>query len=168
MFKVVVKSNIKAAVVNKLRKTVDSRFEANTQSEVVDGEMKRLIAAGTSPVQSVEGGRRFKGYKNPDKYPADKKAKRPVSLFLSGAMLSWLKAVKISGTRISIGIPSYAPEEIKIRAEANNVGTVDSKGQVAIAARRFIPLRGETFAVSVMRKLKTLYAKRIKELLSSK
>lgn len=168
MFKVKVKSNIRAEVVGRLRKTVDAKFEKDMQDVVVDGEIKRMIAAGVSPVRSVEGGRRFKGYKNPDKYPAKRKAKRPVSLYLSGLMLSWYRAVKINGTRISFGIPTNAPQEVKDRAEANNVGTTNSQGDVAIAARRFIPLDGETFAVSVVRKMKTLYAKRIKELLSSK
>ena len=163
MFKVKVKSNIRAEVINRLKQTVDAKFEQDAQEEVV-GEIKRMIASGTSPVQSVDGGRRFASYKNPDKYPANKKAKRPVSLFLSGTMLSWYRAVKISGVRISFGIPTNAPEDVKIRAEANNVGTTNDKGEVAIAARRFIPLAGETFAISVMRKIKTLYMKRIKDL----
>lgn len=168
MFKVKIKSNIRAQMINKLKKTVDAKFNQDIQREVVDGEIKRMIAAGTSPVRSVEGGRRFKGYKDPAKYPADRKAKRPVSLWLSGEMLSWYRSTVISGIRISLGIPTNAPAEVKIRAEANNIGTTNSKGEVAIAARRFVPLAGEEFATSVMRKLKNLYAKRIKELLSSK
>lgn len=169
MFKVKVKTNIKAEAINKLKRTVDEQFAQQIQTEVVDGEIKRMIAAGVSPVQSVEGGRRFKGYKEPDKYPGKKKAKRPVSLWLTGEMLSWYRSWRTSGVRLSFGIPSAAPQEVKIKAEANNVGTMnESTGQVAIAARRFVPLRGETFAVSVMRKLKKLYAQRIKTLLSSK
>lgn len=167
MFKVKIKSNISAEVVNRLRKTVDEKFVQDMNSEVV-GEVKRMIRAGVSPVQSVEGGRRFKGYKNPDKYPAKKKAKRPVNLELSGIMLMWYKVKKISGVRLSFGIPKDAPSDVKDRAEANNVGTVTEGGEVAIAARRFIPLAGETYAVSVLRKMKKLYAERIKTLLSNK
>lgn len=167
MFKVKIKSNIRAQAINKLKQTVDARFEQDMNEQVV-GEIKRLINGGVSPVQSVEGGRRFVGYKNPDSYPAQKKAKRPVNLFLSGIMLQWYKAVKVSGVRISLGIPTNAPSDVKIRAEANNVGTVNSEGEVAIAARRFVPLRGETFAISVLRKMKSLYAQRIKTLLSKR
>lgn len=167
MFKVKIKSNIRAEALNKLRQTVDAKFEADMNDQVV-GEIKRLINAGVSPVQSVEGGRRFVGYKNPDKYPAQRKAKRPVNLFLSGIMLSWYRAVKISGVRVSFGIPTNAPQEVKIRAEANNVGTTNEDGEVAIAARRFVPLVGETFAISVLRKMKSLYAQRIKALLSKR
>ena len=167
MFKVKIKSNIRAEVLNRLKKTVDEKFVADMDQQVV-GEIKRLINAGVSPVQSTEGDRRFKKYKDQDKYPGKKKAKRPVNLFLSGVMLSWYRVVKISGVRLSFGIPKGAPKDVKDRAEANNVGTVNSEGQVAIAARRFIPLIGETFNISVLRKMKNLYALRIKALLSKK
>lgn len=167
MFKVKIKSNIRAEVINRLKKTVDDKFIADADLQVV-GEIKRMINAGVSPVASTEGDRRFKKYKDQDKYPGKKKAKRPVNLFLSGIMLSWYRVVKISGVRLSFGIPKGAPKDVKDRAEANNVGTVNSEGQVAIAARRFIPLAGETFNVSVLRKLKNLYALRIKALISKK
>lgn len=167
MFKVNVKSNISAEVVNRLRKTVTQEFVENMNKEAV-GEAKRMIRAGVSPVQATAGGRRFAGYKDPEKYPALKKAKRPVNLELSGIMLMWYSVTRISGVRLSFGIPKDAPSDVKDRAEANNVGTYNDQGEVAIAARRFIPLKGETFAVSVMRKIKKLYAQRIKELLSSK
>lgn len=165
MFKVKVRSNIRADVVNRLRRTVDSQFVQQVQQEVIEEAIKPMIAAGVSPVQSVDGGRRFKGYKNPDKYPADKKAKRPVSLKLSGEMLAWYKAIFVSGVRITLGIAPSAPKEVKERAEANNVGTTNKEGQIAIAARRFVPLKGETYAVSVVRKIKNLYSQRIKSLL---
>jgi hypothetical protein len=168
MFKVKVSSKFRAVLANKLKGTVDSKFIQDMQTEVVDGEIKRLIAAGVSPVDSYEGGRRFRGYKDPKKYPGKQKAKRPVSLYLSGVMLSFYRAVKVSGTRITLGIPTNAPEDVKVRAVANNVGTVSESGKEAIPARRFIPLKGETFRISVLRKIKNLYARRIKDLLSSK
>jgi hypothetical protein len=166
LFKVTVKSNLRAQLATKIQKVVDQSFVSDMQREVVDGEIKRLINGGVSPVRSVEGGRRFKKYKNEKKYPGKKKAKRPVNLFLSGDMLSWYKAKMINGVRVSLGIPTDAPGEIKDRAIANNIGTTNSKGEIAIAPRRFIPLAGETYAVSVIRKLKSLYARKIKKLLS--
>jgi hypothetical protein len=168
MFKVKVSSKFRAVLATKLKGTVDAKFVQDMQTEVVDGEIKRMIAAGVSPVDSYDGGRRFPGYKDPKKYPGKKKAKRPVSLYLSGVMLSFYRAVRISGTRISIGIPTSAPENVKVRAVANNVGTVSESGREAIPARRFIPLKGESYRISVMRKIKNLYARRIKAILSSK
>ena len=163
MFKIKVSSKLRAVLINKLQKTVDEQFVQDMQREVIDNTIKPLIAAGVSPVDSVEGSRRFVGYKDPEKYPGTQKSKRPVNLFLSGKMLQWYKAVKISGVRISLGIPTTADNEIKVRAQANNEGTAEG-----IPPRRFIPLRGESFRVSVMRKIKDLYARRIKFLLSSK
>lgn len=167
MFKVTVKSKLSADVKARLQKTVNDKFVDDMNREVM-GEVDRLMDAGVSPVRSVEGGRRFKGYKNPAKYPGDKKAKRPTNLYLTGLMRAFYLVVKISGVRVSFGIPSNAPKDVKDRAEANNVGTVNSKGEVAIAARRFIPLAGETYTVSIIRKMKSLYAARIKELISKK
>lgn len=168
MFTIKVSSKYRATMVNKIRQTVDDAFIDRMQTEVVDGEIKRLIAAGVSPVDSVEGQRRFKGYKDPEKYPGTRKAKRPVNLWLTGVMLQWYKAVKISGVRLTLGIATNAPDDVKVRAEANNIGTINKKGEVAVAARRFIPLPGETFRVSVVRKIKLLYAERLKSLVSGK
>lgn len=168
MLKFKVKSSFRVDAVAKIKKLVTEEFVQDIQTEVIDRTIKPLIAAGVSPVESVEGGRRFIGYKTPDKYPAKKKAKRPVSLWLTGVMLSFYKAVKISGSRLQLGIPTNAPNDVKVRAVANNAGTVNSAGQVAIAARRFIPLRGESFRVSVVRKIKDLYARRIRDLLSKR
>lgn len=167
MIKLKVKPPRAVDFVNKLRKTVDEEFVQQVQEEVVDGAIKPLIAAGTSPVESAKG-RRFRGYKNPQKYPAKLKEKRPVSLYLSGEMLRSYVAERVSSVRLRLGISSRASTDVKIRAEANNVGTVSESGAEAIPARRFIPLKGETYRVSVMRKIKNLYARRIKSLLSSK
>ncbi len=168
MLKFKVRSKFRVDAVSKIKKLVDEKFIEDMQREVIDGTIKPLIAAGVSPVESTDGGRRFAGYKDPDKYPAKRKAKRPVSLWLTGVMLSFYKAVKISGSRLQLGIPTNAPNDVKVRAVANNGGTVNSEGQVAVAARRFIPLRGENYRISVVRKIKDLYARRIKALLSTK
>lgn len=167
MFKVKVSSKFRATLTNRLKKTVDAQFIQDVQRDVVDGEIKRMIAGGTSPVDGYED-RRFPGYKDPKKYPGDKKAKRPANLNLTGAMLSFYKAVRVSGTRLTLGISTDAPEDVKVRAVANNVGTTNDAGQPAIRARRFVPIKGETFRISVLRKLKNLYARRIRTLLSSK
>lgn len=168
MFKVKVSSKFRAQLTQKINKLVTEEFVESIQREVIEGEIKPLIAAGVSPVRSFEGGRRFKGYKHPDRYPGKKKAKRPVSLWLTGQMLSFYKAKKVSGRTLSMGIDSNAPKEVKDKAIANNLGTTNSAGEVAIVARRFVPIAGETYNISVVRKIKNLYAKRLKDLLSSK
>ena len=165
MFKVKVKSKLKAQIEKKMKGFVTERFASKVQEEIINQTIKPMIDAGVSPVQSFENTKRFKGYKEPEKYPNKRKQKRPVNLKLSGKMLERYRARKLNGTTVEMGILSSAPEDIKIRAEANNLGTVNERGEVAIAARRFIPIKGETFAVSVMRRLKDLYAKRLKEIL---
>lgn len=141
---------------------VDDSLVDAVQKEVIDQTIKPLIASGTSPVDSYEGSRRFRKYKDPKSYPAKKKSKTPVNLNLTGVMLSFYKAYAIGKNILRLGIPSYAPEDVKGRAEGNNVGTEN------IPARRFIPLKGETFKISVLRRLKDIYAKRIARLLSTK
>lgn len=167
MISIKISSKYRAQVMSKLHKVVDGRFEDAAQIEVIEGAIKPLIKAGVSPVVNVDGKRRFAGYKDPKSYPDKKKAKRPVNLFLTGELLSWYVAWG-KGAKLFLGIPTFAPEEVKVKAVANNEGTVNKKGEIAIAARRFIPIRGELFTTSVMRKLKNLYARRIKDLVSNK
>ena len=161
MFKVKVKTPRAADIAAKVKKTVDEAFAYEVHRKVVNDEIKQLIASGTSPVDSREG-RRFKGYKNPESYPGKRKEKRPVSLWLTGEMLNWYQAWKVNGLRLRIGIHTNAPEDVKIRAVANNEGVPEKN----ISARRFIPMRGETYRISIIRKLKELYAKKIKSILS--
>ena len=165
MFKIKIKKKLSADLKSKFKKLVDEKFAQDVNDEVV-GEIKKLIAAGVSPVET-NAGRRFKGYKDPDSYPNKKKQKRPVNLNLSGEMLSYYVARAINGLTLRIGILN-APEDVKVRAQANNEGTGTKDGESGIAARRFIPLKDETFKISVLRKLKNLYAKRIRDLLSKK
>jgi len=160
MFKITLTSNLRATLGQKIKNIVDDDFINKVNQEVVEGSIKPLIASGQSPVTSAEG-RRFPKYKDGDKYPGKQKAKRPVNLYLSGLMLSFYKAAKVSSLRMRIGILPSAPLDVKVRAQANNEGT--EKG---IPTRRFIPLKGETYTISVMRKLKNLYAEKIKSLLS--
>lgn len=138
------------------------------------GEIKRQIAAGVSRCNQLKAVADSKDIKTPDSYPAKKKAKRPVNLFLSGVMLQWYKATKVSGVRFSLGIAKGAPKDVKERAQANNEGVPNegSSGNAKdfwkIAPRRFIPIQGRSFNISVMRKIKNLYAQRIETLLSKK
>lgn len=138
------------------------------QKEVIEDTIKPLIASGTSPVEGYASGkRRFTKYKDPKKYPAKKKPRTPTNLMLSGIMLSLYLARRISGNILRMGILG-APQTVKDRADGNNVGTVTKDGKVAIPARRFIPLVGESYRISILRKIKKVYAERIARLLSTK
>jgi len=59
---------------------------------------------------------------------------------------------------MGLGYKDSVAKEIKDRAEGNNIGAN------GIPTRRHVPLRGETFTVSVMRKLKDVYARRLARL----
>jgi hypothetical protein len=69
-------------------------------------------------------------------------------------MMGYYDAHQIDSKVIGIGFKNPS-EELKGKIIGNNEGTKD------IPTRRFIPLAGETFTVSVMRKLKDVYARRI-------
>lgn len=168
MFNIKIRVPRAADIVSKVRDNlVDEAFAKKIQEEVIDQTIKPLIASGTSPVDGYES-RRFKKYKDPKTYPAKKKSRTPTNLYLSGVMLSWYKAYKLTANILRIGIPSEAPQDVKDRAVGNNVGTVKADGTEAVPARRFIPQVGETYRISVLRKIKKVYADRIAALLSTK
>lgn len=147
------------------------------------GQIRRLIAAGVSP---VAGFGRFGEYVNPENYPGRtthttsktsksgkvskvtkrvwNKAKRPVNLFLSGEMLSYFGSTRKSGNTITVGLIN-PPPFVKVKAAANNLGTTRN-GVGAVPRRRFIPQVGEVWAVSVMREAKRLFTFRMRQLLS--
>lgn len=141
---------------DRLKGLIDSSFVSQVNSEVV-GEIKRLIRSGQSP---VSGFGRFPQYKDRKEYPADRKSATPVNLTLSGKMLAQYGAHLISKTILGIGYDQNTDSHLEGQIIGNNEGT---KG---IPTRRFIPLSGESFTVSVMIKLKDLYAKRISQLFS--
>lgn len=166
-FSVQIKFDSPKAILKLRRNFVDDALVAQVQKEVVDAEIKRAMLRGVSPVR---GFGRFGEYLNPDRYPGKgkkrKKPRRPVNLFLTGEMQSWLQAVKKSGTQITVGIAKVAPKFVKIKAQANNLGTVTKDGTGAVPRRRFIPQKGEQWNVTIIRKIKNLFAKRVQAVLN--
>lgn len=120
----------------KLRSVTDDKLASDFR-EVVNDKIKGMISRGISP---VEGKGNFPKYKNPKKYPGDLKPSNKPNLYLEGdlmgALTAWLR-----GDRIYVGIEDSEQEG---KADANN------RGLRGIPARRFIPLRGERFAQTVM------------------
>lgn len=142
-----------------IRKIKSQLVDDKTVKELNDDavkEVKRFMAAGTSP---VKGKRRFAPYKDRDKYPADRKPSRPVNLFLKGDLYQSIIAAKTSVVSFYIGVSALASEKIKTYAKANNLGENN------IPERRFIPIKGEQFNVSIMRKIKDIIARRIADII---
>ena len=138
-----VKLKIRADI---LKAVSDSRTKDIVSKKLIS-MIKEFISKGISP---VKGGRRFVGYKNPAKYPAELKSKRPVNLYLSGDMLAALKFYPLSKTAFSIAIKGDQGK----KAAAHNNGTDK------LPPRHFMPTeRGEEFNVTITRKLRDLYAR---------
>jgi|JI10StandDraft_1071094.scaffolds.fasta_scaffold02886_15 phage gpG-like protein len=109
---------------------------------VIETEIKPSIARGISPVR---GKRNFAKYKNPARYPGDQKQSNKPNLELTGEMLKEYVARESDGISVTIGIHGDAPEDVLVRANANQNGTVNKNGEVAIAARPFMIKDGEEF-----------------------
>ncbi len=148
----------KARLLAKIKSQLINREVVEELNKEAVEEVKRFMASGVSPVKNK---RRFPAYKDKDKYPAKKKPSRPVNLFLSGTLYDSLIAAKSSAMSFYIGISSLAREDVKVYAKANNLGENN------IPARRFVPIKGEQFNISIMRKIKDIIARRLAELIKS-
>lgn len=166
VFSVKIKLDTAKAVLKLRTQFVNEKLISDVQKLVVEDEIKRQMRRGVSPVR---GFGRYGEYLNPTEYPGKGKQRlkpsRPVNLFLTGEMQSWLMAFKKQGNAIFVGIKKSAPKFVKIKAEANNLGTTRN-GVGAVPRRRFIPQIGEQWNVTIIRKIKDLFAKRTKELLN--
>lgn len=133
--------------------------------QVIDKNILPTIDRGLSP---VKGWRMFRKYKDKDRYPGDLKQSNKPNLFLSGDMLSWYDATRVPGPgrEFYMGINPSAPREILVRAKANNEGTEGTGG--GIAARRFVPIDGESFTSEIVLAIRAAFAKVISEVLKKK
>lgn len=144
---------VKTKVVFDIEKDIEKINTPQAMKEVgelVVREMKTMILSGVSPVR---GNKRFAPYKDRTKYPGDLKPARPVNLKLTGEMLDALTFRPYKET-VHIGIFT-SDQGVKDRAEAHNQGTEH------MAKRQFIPQEGEEFAVTIMRKIKAHFEKKL-------
>lgn len=153
MAKSVVTSKMKLGAF--FNKFMDVSTKKQVGDAIVDAA-KQMIANGQSPVRSFG---RYDRYKDPKKYPGDRKPARPVNLELTGEMLrfyGWQEDPKDENA-ILIGLLDSAPDDVKIRFEAHQLGTK------VLPARRLVPIesRGETWAISIMQAVKELYGRRL-------
>jgi hypothetical protein len=146
-----VKVNI--TLIKDVMNAVSAKANKQAVGDLIITEMKNSISSGVSPVR---GERRFVAYKDPTKYPADLKSKRPVNLFLSGDMLSQLKFYPLAANRFSIAIKG---EEGK-KARAHNEG-------IGVPRRHFMPTdTNEEFTVTITRKIRDLYARILSDIIN--
>ena len=147
---------------NKMSKKIkESLVDSSTLNELdnkILPEIKRFMSSGVSP---VKGKRRFVEYKDKRIYPGKRKASRPVNLKLSGDLYAALVVAKKTATSFYIGVSTLASRKLKIYAKANNLGVAKKN----IAERRFVPIQGEQFNVSIMRQIRNILAERIAKIL---
>lgn len=128
----------------------------NEIGETVVGEAKRMISEGQSPVR---GYGRFERYKDPAKYPGNRKNQRPVNLEDTGDMLAGYDyQVLASDDTVKVGMVNGSADEKKIAGYHN-------EGTAPMAQRRIVPGAGEEWAVSIMRKVRDVYEKRLSQLI---
>jgi hypothetical protein len=141
--------------IKKLDNLVNDKLAEDIGTMMVQ-ESKRMIASGQSPVKGVG---RFAAYKNPESYPGNRKAARPVNLSLTGTMLSYLGYRKV-GKTIEVGILPGAPRKVQTIARVHNTGERSD-----IPQRQFIPMKGQDFVASISIKMRELFRKRVLELI---
>jgi hypothetical protein len=131
--------------------------------KIVDETIVPTIRRGLSPVR---GARNLAKYKNPAKYPGDRKPKGKPNLTLTGKMLEWYRATRDGAAkgkaRFLLGISGRAPADVLVRAKANNEGT-----DAGVPSRPFIPNfdRGEEYSVTITSAFKRAFADAVKRAL---
>jgi hypothetical protein len=149
--------------------TTKSKFEFQIDDFMTDAvaeelgtavheEVRDLVSTGVSPVR---GFGRFAPYKNTEKYPGKRKPGRPVNLELTGEMLDALRFRRKGENSLEYGwLPGTDPD-VLIRARAHQEGHSDGD----FPARPVLPQDGEQFAVSVERRVKDVYSRRLQAML---
>ena len=121
-------------------------------------EMKKMITVGLSPIR---GNKRFPRYKNPAKYPKNKKPRTPVNLTLTG---DFLRALTYDTRPSTSGYATeiyYAGRE-DVKEQGHREG---ANGQ---PERPTVPMGKEEFAVRIERVYARIYRDRIREILKRK
>lgn len=147
-------------VVDSLREPIDKKTADSLGIQVVI-QMKRLIRGGISPIKSIG---RFPGYKNPDRYPGERKPKRPVNLTLTGKFLDALtfETIKVkSGYAPRIGYDS-PKEEAKERGHREGANGQPERPTIPSVSK------GEEFAATIGRIISAIFKERIKQILRKK
>jgi hypothetical protein len=128
-------------------KRLDERATVRIARQWV-GKIKEEIARGLSPLTR----RKFPRYKNPDRYPGDRKPHQPVNLELTGKFLSDLKidSVVTSGRDITVNL-YYAGAKSPLIEQGHREG---ANGQ---PRRPTIPQGDENFSRFLTKEIESAY-----------
>lgn len=126
--------------------------------DVIVSEIQNDLDKGNSPVR---GERRLERYKNPEKYPGDRKGTRPVNLSLTGEMRRYIRSEVVPGrAAVNVGLLN-APPDVQARAIAH------LKGTPHMAQRKFLPWEeGDELTVRIRRRLISIYQERLARLIA--
>jgi hypothetical protein len=141
--------------IQNVKKAVDAKTAKRAGVAAIE-VMKDLISKGISPIR---GKGRFPGYKNPNKYPGDRKAKRPVNLELTGEFLNSLEAKTVKGRFGEDTEVGYFNQESKDKEQGHREG---HNGQLK---RPTIPEGNEELAIKVERAVEEVYVERLEEVI---
>ena len=147
-----IKFKFPTAAVDELGKRLENYqrgLDAEEARQVGRGiveNMKRIIAAGSSPIRGSGIAARFAAYKDPAKYPGKRKPSSPVNLKLSGDFLKDLGYIVKSGRKGYVAEVGYSTDKSIAKESGHREGV---NGQ---PSRPTIPdyTRGEDFASSVI------------------
>lgn len=143
-------------LIDQLPASVNRKI-SKVAAETILQEMQSRIARGYSP---IEGKGRFPKYKNPKKYPGDRKPKSPVNLYLSGKFLNQLRA-QVSPVQGKILIGFWSDYGKKL--ESGHREGVNKQPK-----RPIIPADGERFTRPIRELILKLYQKAVREYLSKR
>ena len=129
-----------------------SKRDLDSMGRLLVTQMKETIAGGVSPIT----GQRFPKYKNPRKYPGNRKPKSPVNLKLSGEFLKNLLFRSRKGSNPSVTVYIRGRENQK-KEEGHRDG---ANGQ---PKRPIIPEGREDFS----RKISIAFLKKFQEILDN-
>lgn len=150
MAKVTVSTNFQ------LTEMVDGFVTDDLANEIGETLKEGVVDALSKGISPVEGARRFEKYKDPDIYPGKKKPKRPVNLYLSGALYSSFSFFR-RGSQVVFGI---FDKKVAEYAEAHQEGTKH------MAQRQILPGPGEQFQVSILRKVLAIYTAKMSAMIN--
>lgn len=150
----------------KLRDGFSNKEWADATQNVIDLSIIGGMNRGVSPVNKFKN---FEKYKSPSKYPGKLKPSNKANLYVDGTLYGAYKS-KPGKDHMSITMGVHGDEslEIKTIAKANNEGTVTKDGKQGIPARRFIPLKGESYKNAIVLEIRKLFAMMLDKAINKK
>jgi hypothetical protein len=152
------KLKVMRQTLEELKKPVTKQVATNVGNAILQA-MKETIAKGYSPIR---GYGKFPAYKNPSKYPGNRKPKSPVNLELKGDFLDALEFTLVqvrSGFATKIG---YAGSKENKKERGHREGANDQP------KRPTIPINGETFSEKITNAFMEIYRERVRQIMRKK